>query len=34
MGNYPTTGIAMAFLRINKERPARVSGFDFGMDNP
>jgi len=34
MNHYPTTDIAMACLRTNEERPARVYGFDFGMDNP
>jgi hypothetical protein len=34
MYHYPTTDIAMACFRTNEERPARVYGFDFGMDNP
>jgi hypothetical protein len=33
MNHYPTTGIAMACFWTNEERPARVDGFDSGMDN-
>jgi hypothetical protein len=33
MNHYPTTDIAMACFLTNEERPARVYGFDFMMDN-
>jgi len=32
-GTLPTT-VAHGLLRVNRERPARVSGFDSAVDNP